>query len=142
MNKVTLIGRICKEPELRYIAGSGTAVCKFTLAVNKNLSKAKKKEFEDNGKKTASFIRCVAWSKTAEIVAEHTDKGTLIAVSGEIETDDYKDKDGKTVYTTEIRLDSYGGVEILEWKQKDDTGMKAKEFEDDFAEVEIDKIPF
>jgi len=142
MNNVTLIGRLTRDPELRFVAGSGTAVTKFTLAVDRKLSKEKKREMEQQNKPTCDFIRCVAWSKTAEIVSEYTNKGTLIAVNGAIETGNYQGKDGKTVYTTDIRVSNYGGVEILEWKQND-TGMKAKEFEDDFKEMELDEqIPF
>ncbi|OQY09284.1 MAG: single-stranded DNA-binding protein, partial [Fusobacteriia bacterium 4572_132] len=63
MNDVNLIGRLTRDPLLKYIPGSGTAVSEFTLAVDKGLSKAKKKELETKGKPTADFIRIIAWGK-------------------------------------------------------------------------------
>ena len=115
MNNVTLIGRLTRDPELRFVAGSGTAVTKFTLAVDRKLSKEKKREMEQMNKPTADFIRVVVWGKSAEISANYLSKGSLVAVNGSIETGSYQGKDGKTVYTTDIRANAYGGVEILEW---------------------------
>lgn len=154
MNNVTLIGRLTRDPELRFVAGSGTAVTKFTLAVDRKLSKDKKRELEQMGKPTADFIRVVVWGKGAETSANYLSKGSLTAVRGSLETGSYQDKDGKTVYTTEVRADAYGGVEILEWKDngssggnrkqnsKDEFGMSAGDFEEDFKELEDDNIPF
>ncbi len=154
MNNVTLIGRLTRDPELRFVAGSGTAVTKFTLAVDRKLSKEKKREMEQMNKPTADFIRVVVWGKSAEISANYLSKGSLVAVNGSIETGSYQGKDGKTVYTTDIRANAYGGVEILEWNSnssskepkkqstKDEFGMSASEFEDDFKELEDDNIPF
>jgi single-strand DNA-binding protein len=154
MNNVTLIGRLTRDPELRFVAGSGTAVTKFTLAVDRKLSKEKKREMEQMNKPTADFIRVVVWGKSAEISANYLSKGSLVAVNGSIETGSYQAKDGKTVYTTDIRANAYGGVEILEWNSsnssnepkkqstKDEFGMSASEFEDDFKELEDDNIPF
>jgi single-strand DNA-binding protein len=154
MNNVTLIGRLTRDPELRFVAGSGTAVTKFTLAVDRKLSKEKKREMEQMNKPTADFIRVVVWGKSAEISANYLSKGSLVAVNGSIETGSYQGKDGKTVYTTDIRANAYGGVEILEWNssnssnepkkqsKKDEFGMSASEFEDDFKELEDDNIPF
>ena len=154
MNNVTLIGRLTRDPELRFVAGSGTAVTNFTLAVDKKLSKEKKREMEQMNKPTADFIRVVVWGKTAEICANYLSKGSLTAVNGSIETGSYQDKDGKTVYTTNVRADEYGGIEILEWNSngspgetrkgntKSEFGMSASDFEDDFKELEDDNIPF
>ena len=154
MNNVTLIGRLTRDPELRFVAGSGAAVTKFTLAVDRKLSKEKKREMEQMNKPTADFIRVVVWGKSAEISANYLSKGSLVAIKGSIETGTYKDKDGKTVCTTDVRADAYGGVDILEWNSnkssneskkqgtKDEFGMSASEFEDDFKELEDDNIPF
>lgn len=153
MNNVTLIGRLTRDPELRFVAGSGTAVTKFTLAVDRKLSKEKKREFEQMGKPTADFIRIVVWGKSAETAANYLSKGSLVGVRGSIETGSYQDKEGRTVYTTEVRADSYGGLEILEWgnggsktdrsqNSKNDFGMSAESFEDDFKEFVDDGIPF
>jgi len=145
MNQWVGTGRITKEIDLRYIAGSGTAVAKFSIACDKGLSKAKKEEWKQNGKPTCDYIRIIVWGAGAEFVANYADKGTLVAVKGSIETGSYE-KDGHKVYTTEVKADNYGGVEILEWakkEEKNDFGMKAKDFEDDFKEIDDGcQIPF
>ena len=143
MNNTNLIGRLVNEPELRYVAGSGVANVKFTIAIDRKMSKAKKEEARKQGNPTADFLRVIIWNQTAEFVANHAHKGTMIAINGEIRTGSYEGKDGKKVYTTEILADSYGGVEILSWEKKEDLGMKAEKFEDGFKELEIDEqIPF
>jgi len=146
VNNFVGVGRICGEPDLRFIAGSGTAILKFTIAINRNMSKAKKDELKAQNKPTADFLRCQIWAKSAESLSELLTKGMLIAIKGSIQTGDYLDKDGKKVYTTDIKLDPFGGVEILEWakkEEKNDFGMKAKDFEDDFNEIDDGcQIPF
>ena len=133
MNNVVLIGRLVKDPELRYIPNSGTAVSTFTLAVDKNLSKEKKMEMEAKNQPTADFIRVVTWGKLAENVANHTVKGRLVGVQGRIQTGSYEDKDGKRVFTTDVVSNS---VEFLEW------GDKQQEVPDGFKPADSDSIPF
>ena len=115
MNNVALIGRLTRDPELRYIPGSGTAVTKFSLAVDKNLSKEKKQEMESKNQHTADFINIVVWGKTAESCANYLVKGRLVAVQGRIQSGSYDDKDGKKVYTTDVVAQN---VEFLEWGDK------------------------
>lgn len=144
MNNVVLIGRLTRDPELRYIPNSGTAVSTFTLAVDKNLSKDKKAEMESRNQPTADFIRIVVWGKTAENCANFLNKGKLVGVNGRIQTGSYDDKDGKKVYTTEVVANT---VEFLEWG---DTGNKSPQASasDDFPDVggfhptDNDDIPF
>ena len=112
MNNVVLIGRLTRDPELRYIPGSGTAVSTFTLAVDKGLSREKKQEMESKNQPTADFIRIVVWGKMGENCANYLAKGRLTAVQGRIQTGSYDDKDGKKVYTTEVVASN---VEFLEW---------------------------
>lgn len=107
------MGRIVRNPELRYIQGSGQAVCRFTLAVDKNLSREKKQEAESQNKPTADFINCQAWDKIGENIAKFTAKGKRILVTGRIQTGSYEDKDGKRVYTTDIVVNN---VEFIDWK--------------------------
>ncbi|MDO5028819.1 MAG: single-stranded DNA-binding protein [Bacillota bacterium] len=112
MNKVVLIGRLTRDPELRYLAtGNNAAVARFTLAVDKQLSKEKKLEMESRNQPTADFISIVVWGKLAETVANYTAKGRLVAVSGRIQTGSYE-KDGRRIYTTDVVADS---VQFLEW---------------------------
>lgn len=105
MNNVVLIGRLTKDPELRYIPQSETAVANFTLAVDRPQSK----------EKAADFIRVVAFGKTAELCEKYLSKGRQVGVSGRIQTGSYKDKEGKTVYTTEVYADR---VEFLDRGEK------------------------
>ncbi len=90
MNHSILIGRLTKDPDLRYTP-NGTAVTTFTIAVDRN-----------NDKKEADFIAIVTWSKLAENVANYCAKGKLVAVSGRIQTRNYENSDGKKVYVTEV----------------------------------------
>ena len=82
MNNVILIGRLVKDPELKYLQ-NGTATCNFTLAVDKGLSKDKKQELQTLNKPTADFIRVVVWGKQAENAANYLAKGRLAAIQGE-----------------------------------------------------------
>ncbi len=112
MNHVVLIGRLTRDPELRYISGSGTAVTQFTLAVDKQLSREKKQQFEQQGKPTADFIRIVVWGKQAENCANYLAKGRLVAVQGSINTSSYKNNAGETRYSTDVVASK---VQFLEW---------------------------
>ena len=144
MNNSVISGRLTKAIDVRYLKDGKTAIGKCTLAVDRGLSKAKKEELKAQGKPTCDFIRCNIWGQQAEFLDNYSDKGTLIAVKGKIETGSYEDKDGKTIYTTEIRADSYGGVEILEWKKSENE--KKDEVTDGFKELDDadigDSIPF
>ena len=116
MNNVVLIGRLTRDPELRYIANSGTPVATFTLAVDRELSKEKKQEMESKGQPTADFINIVVWGKQAENCANYLKKGRLAAVSGRLQSRSYEGKDGTKRYITEVVATR---VEFLEWGDKD-----------------------
>ena len=96
MNKVILIGRTTKSPELRYAPGTGTAVCRFTLAVPRAFKKDE-----------ADFINCVAFGKIGETIAQYVLKGRQVAISGSIRTGSYDNNAGNKVYTTDVVLDSF-----------------------------------
>ena len=96
MNIVTLIGRLTRDPEIRYSQGENAmAIARFTLAVDKNFKKKDDK---------ANSINCVAFGKIAETVEKHVFKGSKIAVIGEWTTGSYKNKDGNTVYTNDCNI--------------------------------------
>ena len=97
INNVTIIGRTTKDIELR-ATSSGTNNASFTLAVERNFKNA-------NGEKETDFINCVAWRKTAEIVAQYAPKGSMIGVRGRIQTRNYENNQGVRVYVTEIVAD-------------------------------------
>lgn len=95
MNKVILIGRLTKDPEIRYSQGaSTTCVARYTLAVDR--------KFKQEGQPTADFINCIAFGKLGEFAEKYLRKGIKIAVTGRIQTGSYKNKDGNTVYTTDV----------------------------------------
>ncbi len=143
LNNVVLIGRLTRDPELRYIPNSGTPVSTFTLAVDKNLSKEKKMEMESKNQPTADFIRIVVWGKQAENVANFLNKGKLVGINGRIQTGSYDDKDGKRVYTTDVVASS---VEFLEWgdNNQKSSGSTGSDFSDidGFHPTDNDDIPF
>lgn len=111
MNHVVLIGRLTRDPELRYLQ-SGTANARFTLAVDRDLSKEKKQEAEAKGQPTADFIPIVVWGKQAESCAQYLAKGRLVAIQGRIQTGSYEGKDGQRKYTTDVVAQN---VQFLEW---------------------------
>lgn len=149
MNNVVLIGRLTRDPELRYIQ-SGTAVSRFSLAVDKNLAKEKKQEMESRNQPTADFINIVVWGKQAENCANYLVKGRLVAVQGRIQTGSYE-KDGIKRYTTDVVASN---VEFLEWgdtnKQSGGSNSTSKNNDNDldfpdiegFHPTDNDDIPF
>lgn len=98
MNKVCLIGRITKDPEIRYTANN-VAVATFSLAINRTYKNA-------NGGYDADFINCIAFRNTADLLGKYVHKGDQLGIEGHIQTRNYDDKDGKKVYVTEIVVDS------------------------------------
>lgn len=136
MNITILIGRLVRDPELKFTP-SGMGVCKFTLAVDKDLSKDKKAEFTSQGKPTADFIPVLVFGKMAEACANYLAKGRMTAVSGRINTGNYTKEDGTKVYTTDVMASK---VEFLEWGEK----KQEKKDEDVFIPVDDDSfdIPF
>ncbi len=102
MNIVVLVGRLTKDPELRFLPGSGRAVARFTLAVDKGLSKEKRDELASQGKPTADFIPVVVWGKQAENCANYLAKGRQVVVEGSIQTGSYDNAQGQKVYTTDV----------------------------------------
>lgn len=101
MNLVVLMGRLTKDPEVRY-SQNQTATASFTVAVDRNIPKDKKDAAQANGQPTADFIRCVAFNKTAENIGRFFQKGRMIGIEGRIQTGSYTNKEGRTVYTTDV----------------------------------------
>ncbi len=105
MNSVVLIGRLARDPELKFIPSSGMAVAKFTLAVDKEMSRDKKQEMTSQGKQTADFIGITVFGKQAENCANYLAKGSQCAVHGRVSTGSYTTQSGEKRYTTDIIAD-------------------------------------
>lgn len=105
LNRVVLVGRLTRDPDLRYTP-NGVAVANFTLAVNRPFT-------NQQGNREADFINCVVWRRPAENLANYMKKGSQVGVDGRLQTRTYEDKDGKTVFVTEVVADS---VQFLESK--------------------------
>ncbi len=103
MNKVILMGRLTRDPEVRYSQGDNPlAIARYTLAVDRRQSRS------NNGdEQTADFINCVAFGRTGEFAERYLHKGTKIAVTGRIQTGSYTNKDGVKVYTTEVVVEDH-----------------------------------
>ena len=93
MNRAVLLGRLTKDPEIRYTQNN-KAVASFTIAINRRFNKDE-----------TDFINCVAWDKTAEFISKYFGKGNMIAVVGRIQTRNYENNEGKKVYVTEVVVD-------------------------------------
>lgn len=110
MNKVILMGRLTRDPEVRYTQGdNASAVARFSLAVDRR--------FKKDGEQTADFINCVAFGKTGEFIEKYGRKGTKFVVEGRIQTGSYTNKDGQKVYTTDVVIEQ---VEFAESKASTD----------------------
>lgn len=150
MNSVVLIGRLVKEPELRYIQGSDNAYCRFTLAVDKGMSKEKKQEAELNNRPTADFINIVVWGKQAEHCQKYLQKGRNVAIQGRLQSGSYTAQDGTRRFVTEVWAER---VQFIDWGdrvQKSattqgfgsfDTGMNDG-FDLPFQDASDEEIPF
>lgn len=105
MNKVELVGRLTRDPEVRYTTGESTnAIARFSVAVNRRFKNAE-------GNYDADFINCVAFGKTAEFVEKYFTKGMAIGLTGRIQTGSYTNKDGQKVYTTDVVVEETEFVE-------------------------------
>lgn len=117
MNNVNLIGRLARDPELRYTQ-SGTAVCSFVLAVRNPYKQ------DEDGNYGADFINCVAWQVPAELIAETHRKGDQLAISGRIQTRSYENNDGDTVWVTEVNAESVHFIKPKEDDQEERNGRR------------------
>ena len=112
LNSVTLVGRLTKDPELRYTQ-SNQAVATFSLAVNRRFK-------NQNGEREVDFINCVIWRQQAENLANWGKKGNLIGITGSIQTRNYENQQGQRVYVTEVVADSF---QLLEFNKQNNQGQ-------------------
>ena len=137
MNKVIEIGRLTKDPEIRYSQGANTTcVARYTLAVDR--------KFKQEGQPNADFINCIAFGKLGEFAEKYLHKGVKIAVVGRIQTGSYKNKDGNTVYTTDVVVEEQ---EFCESKSSNQSQQneRLQQSSDDFMKIPDgieDSLPF
>lgn len=133
INKVVLIGRLTKDPELRFASGSGTAVTRFTLAVSRPFKKDE-----------TDFINCIAFGKAGETIAQYVTKGQQFAISGNIRTGSYEAQDGTRRYTTDVVVEGFdfisGNSNVNNQQSREDAD---KAFNDALMEgIDDGDIPF
>lgn len=130
MNKVILLGRLTKDPDVRYTQSTNTMVTSFTLAVNRRFVK-------QGEERQADFINCVAWNKTAEFVSKYFKKGQQVGVIGRIQTRNYDDEQGIKHYVTEVIAE-----EVYFAGDKKDATQNDIQTTDDFEITNSDDLPF
>ncbi|NPV42580.1 Single-stranded DNA-binding protein A [Koleobacter methoxysyntrophicus] len=134
MNKVILIGRLTRDPELRYLT-SGAAVATFTIAVDRPFT-------NQQGERETDFIKIVTWRKLAENCANNLNKGRLVGVSGRLQIRSYEGEDGQRRWVTEVVADE---VQFLDWPKDRSGGFDSNEYEDfgsDPGGEPSDDLPF
>lgn len=133
MNKVILMGRLTKDPELRYTSGNNTAVASFTLAVNRRMAK--------EGQQKVDFINIVAWKSTAEFASKYFAKGQQVAVVGRLQTRTWEDNEARKHYVTEVVADeTYFAGSKPQVSDADDSGVN--QGDGFYPQDEDDVLPF
>ena len=115
MNKIILIGRLTRDPEIRYSTNdNNTAIARYTLAVNR--------PFRKNGEQQADFLPCIAFGKTAEFAEKYLAKGMRVAVEGRIQTGSYTNQEGQKIYTTDVVVERQEFLEKRADNSQPDSG--------------------
>jgi len=140
LNRVVLVGRLTRDPDLRYTTNGGVAVTRFTVAVNRKFT-------NQQGEREADFINIVAWRNLAENCGNYLRKGSLVAVEGRIQTRSYENQEGRTVYVTEVVADDVRFLDTrgVSKKPKDQDDQDQDDpfgKLDDPIDLPEDKIPF
>lgn len=103
MNKIVLLGRLVKDPELRYVEGGEKVYTKFTIAVSRNFKSS-------NGERKKDFIPVIMWEKKAEIACKYLKKGDLVSISGRLITRSFEDDEGKRRYIVEVSVEDFKAI--------------------------------
>ena len=139
MNKVILMGRLTRDPEVRYTQGDNAmAIARYSLAVDRR--------FKRDGEPDADFINCVAFGKSGEFAEKYLKKGTKVAVVGRIQTGSYTNKDGQKVYTTDVVVEEQEFAESKNSGSSDNNQSAPVNKNTDFMnipdEIEDSELPF
>ena len=130
MNRTVLVGRLTKDPDLRYTS-NGTATASFTVAVNRNFKNA-------SGEREADFINCVAWRKAAETLSNFVKKGSQIAVDGRLQTRSYDNQQGQRVFVTELVVENFTFLD----SKKEDGNQSSYKQKESYSQPKGNKDPF
>ena len=134
MNKVILMGRLTRDPEIRYSQGENAmAIARYTLAVDRRFKK------DGNSDQSADFISCVAFGKTAEFAERYLHQGTKLVVEGRIQTGSYTNKDGQKVYTTDVVVETF---DFIDSNSSNRNNTSNSSMDDDFTPVDDGDMPF
>lgn len=140
MNTVIMIGRLIRDPELRYIASTGDAVTRFAMAVDRPFAKK-------DDKVTADFFNIVVWGKRAETCVNYLAKGRMVAIRGRLQNNNYTDKDGTKRYNVEIIAEE---VKFIDWGDKNNASSTGSQNnsqydgidEEGYRAMQDDDVPF
>lgn len=136
MNKVIIVGRLTRDPEIKYSTGeNATAIARFSLAVNRKFK-------NDEGNYDADFINCIAFGKTAEFIEKYFSKGMAMGIAGRIQTGGYTNKEGQKVYTTEVVVEETEFVESKNKTKSENTATNNANVQSDFEESSEEEFPF
>ena len=131
LNQVVLMGRITRDPDTRFIQNTNNSVTRFSIAVDRDYKAANEE------RPRTDFISSIAWNKTGEFISKYFKKGSMIAVTGSIETGSYTDREGKKIYTTEIRVNkaSFTGEKASGSSSEPDAAPHPAPDEDGFMNI-------
>lgn len=133
INRAVLTGRLTRDPELRY-TNNGTAVCTFSLAVDRQFHNQK-------GEREADFINCVMWRKSAENFSNFTHKGSMVGVDGHIQTRNYENQQGKRVYVTEVIVDNFALLDSKSSQGQQNNSQQSTQSNSSLT-ISDDEMPF
>ena len=136
MKKVIIVGRLTRDPEIKYSTGeNATAIARFSLAVNRKFK-------NDEGNYDADFINCIAFRKTAEFIEKYFSKGMAMGIAGRIQTGSYTNKEGQKVYTTDVVVEETEFVESKNKTTSENTATNNANVQSDFEESSEEELPF
>ncbi|EDT87320.1 single-stranded DNA-binding protein [Clostridium botulinum] len=135
MNKIQLVGRLTKDPELTFAPGTGTAVTKFTLAVNRP-------QFDKSKPQEADFIPCVCFGKRAEAIANYVQKGHRFGLSGRLQINKYVDKEGNNRWSTDIVIEDFEFLQDKGSKINENQSNESSTNYEELTPVDDGDIPF
>lgn len=137
MNNWSGIGRLTRDPEMRY-TGTGMAVANFTLAINRPFK-------NKDGEEEADFVNCVAFGNRAETISQYVKKGHRFGVNGRIQSGSYENKEGRTIYTTDVAVDSFTFLQPRDEQvggAQQDMGQASNQLYGEPVDIKDDELPF